>query len=404
MKFTQDRIEDLECPAGKRDKLFFESGKGAQTGLGVRATASGGKTFLAQYTLNGAKNRVPLGSCSAVSLADARKAAAAIMGAVAHGRNPAAERKAAASEVRRDALTLGALIDQWEKLHLAGKRPNYATSAARALRRSFLRHLDAPAASLGRAAVVHVLDSLAKNEKAAMAGATARYGSALFGWAIRRGSLSVNPFERVPTAPTVRRDRVLSDDEIRRIWKATEGPGAFNATVRALLLTGQRREEVSGLAWGELDPRFSVWTLPAARSKNGKPHVVPVSEEMKTLLQAQPRLKGTDLVFPGERGVFSGWSKSKARLDRRSGVSGWTLHDLRRTMATGLQKLGVRLEVTEAVLNHVSGSRAGIVGVYQRHEWADEKRAALTAWGERVAAIVEQREADGNVVAFSRVG
>ena len=109
-------------------------------------------------------------------------------------------------------------------------------------------------------------------------------------------------------------------------------------------------------------------------------------------------------MFPGEKGVFSGWSKSKERLDLRSGVSGWTLHDLRRTTATGLQRLGVRLEVTEAVLNHVAGSRAGIVGVYQRHEWADEKRAALTAWGEHVAAIVEARESGGNVTPLRRSG
>jgi integrase len=143
--------------------------------------------------------------------------------------------------------------------------------------------------------------------------------------------------------------------------------------------------------------------LPATRSKNGKPHVVPLSAEMQTLLRAQPaRSEKTDLVFPGERSVFSGWSKSKARLDRRSGVAGWTLHDIRRTVATGLQRLGVRLEVTEAVLNHVSGSRAGIVGIYQRHEWADEKRAALNAWGEHVAAIVEGRDAVDNVTPLRR--
>ena len=147
----------------------------------------------------------------------------------------------------------------------------------------------------------------------------------------------------------------------------------------------------------ELNSGFSAWTLPAPRSKNGKPHVVPLSEEMRALLRAQPPLTETDLVFPGEKGVFSGWSKSKARLDRLSGVSGWTLHDLRRTLATGLQKLGVRLEVTEAVLNHVSGSRAGIVGVYQRHEWQGEKRAALAAWGAHVAAIIERRGLMQNV-------
>jgi len=401
MKLTQRRIEALECQANKKDMLVFDD---EQRGLGVRVTAGGGKSFLVQYRHAGEKRRMPLGSCAAVSLAKARLAARQIVGAVAAGKDPAGERKAAALEAKREALTLAALIEQWEALHLAGKRPNYSAAAVSALRRSFAKHLNAPAACLDRAMVVRVLDGLAKDGKAAMAGATARYGSALFGWAIRRGSLSDSPFERVPIAATVRRDRVLSDDEIRRAWKATEGPGAFNAIVRALLLTGQRREEVSGLAWSELDPGFSVWTLPAARSKNGKQHVIPLSDEMQALLRAQPRLSGTDLVFPGERDVFSGWSKSKARLDRRSGVSGWTLHDLRRTVATGLQKLGVRLEVTEAVLNHVSGSRAGIVGVYQRHEWADEKRSALNAWGEHVEAIVEGRGAGRNIIAFAKGG
>ena len=403
MKLTQRRIEALECPANKKDILVFDD---EQRGLGVRVMAGGGKSFLVQYRHAGEKRRMPIGSCAAVSLAKARLAARQIVGAVAAGKDPAGERKAAALEAKREALTLDALIDQWAKLHLAGKRPNYSAAAVSALRRSFAKHLNAPAASLDRATVVRMLDGLAKNGKAAMAGATARYGSALFGWAIRRGSLSDSPFERVPIAATVRRDRVLSDDEIRRVWKATDGPGAFNAIVWALLLTGQRREEVSGLTWSELDPGFSVWTLPAARSKNGKPHVIPISAQMEALLHAQPRIGGTDLVSVSgsERGVFSGWSKSKDRLDRRSGVTDWTLHDLRRTMATGLQRLGVRLEVTEAVLNHVAGSRGGIIGVYQRHTWSDEKRAALTAWGAHVDAIVEGRESGGNVTLLRRSG
>jgi integrase len=211
----------------------------------------------------------------------------------------------------------------------------------------------------------------------------------------------------VPVAPTVRRERVVSDDEINRIWAGTEGPGAFNGIVRALLLTGQRREEVAGMTWDEIAPDLSVWTIPASRAKNGVAHVVPLSPHAQTVLRAASRVKreadgSRDLVFSGEPGVFSGWSKSKARLDSRSGVNGWTLHDLRRTTATGLQKLGVRLEVTESVLNHVSGSRAGIVGVYQRHEWAEEKRAALNAWGEHVAAIVEGRGVAGNVSRLRR--
>ena len=314
MKLTQRRIDLLECPAGKKDALVFDD---EQKGLGVRVTASGAKSYLAQYALAGAKRRIPLGSCGAISLAAAREATKAILGDVAKGRDPAAERKEAGLKAKREALTLDGLIEQWAALHLSGKRANYSAAAVSALRRTFARRLEAPAADLDRAAAVRALDDLAKNGKVQMAASTARYGGALYGWAKRRGIVAVNPFEGVPIAPLTRRDRVLSDEEIRLIWGATEEPGTFNAIVRALLLTGQRREEVTGLTWAEIDETLSGWTLPAVRSKNGKPHFIPLSEQMRALLRAQPRREGTDLVFPGERGVFSGWSKSKDRLDQR---------------------------------------------------------------------------------------
>ena len=152
------------------------------------------------------------------------------------------------------------------------------------------------------------------------------------------------------------------------------------------------------MAWNELAPDLSTWTIPASRAKNGVAHIVPLSPQASAVLHGAPRL--AELVFRGRAGVFNGFSKAKTNLDDESGVTGWRLHDLRRTLATGLQRLGVRLEVTEATLGHVSGSRAGIVGVYQRHHWADEKRAALNAWGAHVAAIVEGREAEGNVTAL----
>jgi integrase len=407
MKLTQRRIDDLECPAGKKDALVFD---GEQRGLGVRVTAGGGKSYVAQYTFAGSKRRVPLGSCSAISLAAAREAVRAILGDAARGVDTAAERKEARLKAAADGLTLADLIDQWDKLHLSAKRANYSRAATGSLRRSFAHHLDKPAAAVDRSAVVRVLDGLSKDDKTAMAGALARYGSALYGWAIRRGTLSGNPFERVPIAPTVRRERVVSDDEINRIWAGTEGPGAFNGIVRMLMLTGQRREEVARMTWDEITPDLSVWTIPTSRAKNGIAHVVPLSPQAQTVLRAAPRINrgsnddSPDLVFPGEPGVFSGWSKSKARLDGRIGVNGWTLHDLRRTTATGLQKLGVRLEVTESVLNHVSGSRAGVTGIYQRHDWAEEKRAALNAWGEHIAVIVEGRTAANNVTRLRRSG
>jgi hypothetical protein len=184
--------------------------------------------------------------------------------------------------------------------------------------------------------------------------------------------------------------------ELGAIWHATAGAGAFNGIVRLLMLTGQRREEVAGMTSAELSGDFSTWTVPASRAKNGTTHIVPLSAPAQDLLRNVPRFG--ELAFPGLRGPFNGWSKAKAALDAKSGVTNWRLHDLRRTAATGLQRLGVRLEVTEQVLNHVSGSRADIVGVYQRHDFASEKRAALEAWGEHVLAVVEGRTAMGNVV------
>jgi integrase len=418
MKLTQRRIEGLVCPAGKKDALVFDD---EQPGLGVRVTKSArdgsldGKLYLAQYRHVGQKRRIPLGSCSAIKLAAARDAVKVILGEVAKGRDPAAERKDAAREAKRkaahDALTFKALLGQWEGLHLANRRERYAAEAVRAIKSAFSKHLESAAGDLSRAIVVRVLDSLAKAGKVAMASATARYGRACFQWAVKRGSLELNPFANLPVAPVAKRDRVLTDDELRAVWNATDAPGSFNMIVRTLILTGQRREEIASMTWDEITPDLSTWTIPGARAKNGAAQIVPLSPQTQAILQRAPRFakrddgqaaerdggNKLDLVFPGEQGVFSGWSKSKERLDRRSGVSGWTLHDLRRTMATGLQRLGVRLEVTEAVLNHISGSRAGIVGVYQRHEWADEKRAALAAWGAHVAAIAEKREPAANV-------
>jgi integrase len=409
VKLTQRKIEALECPAGKKDALVFDD---EQTGLGVRVTAIGAKSYLAQYTFAGAKRRIPLGSCSAISLAAARDAVRAFLGDVAKGRDPAADRKEAALQARRkatrDALTLETLLGQWETLRLVERRERYAAEAVRAVRYAFAKHLSAPAADLDRASVVRVLDSMTKDGKAAIASRTAAYGRACYQWATKRGSLAANPFLNLPVATVAKRERVLSDEELRAIWEATAGVGSFNAIVRTLMLTGQRRDEVTGMTWDEVAPDLSTWTIPGDRAKNGVAHFVPLPPQAQAILRKAPRIEldapgksdHPTLVFPGQRGPFNGFSKAKETLDKNSGVKDWRLHDLRRTMATGLQRLGVRLEVTEAVLNHVAGSRAGIIGVYQRHTWSDEKRAALNAWGEHVAAITEGREVGGNVTAF----
>ena len=386
--------------------------------------------------------RVPLGACSAVALSQAREAAAAIMGDVAKGRNPAAERKELAAAERakraRNRLTLRVLIEDWQRIHLSGRRASYALEAVRALHHAFADVLDDPADDLDRTAVVRTLDALARRRKrksdgtpdkvrgAAITSRTAAYGRAAYAWAMKRGVVRANPFADLPVPKSNgKRERVLSDGELGEIWRAAgDAAQPYGIIVRLLILTGQRRGEVAGMTWAELDEDLMTWTLPGSRTKNGAPHIVPLSQPARDILRAllgadlaegrraiQKRRAEGALVLPGLFGSpFAGWSKSKVALDKAlleihaqsATPLPWSLHDLRRTVATGLQRLGVRLEVTEAVLNHISGSRAGIAGVYQRHDWADEKRYALEAWGAHVTVLAKGGAPSSNIVTLGK--
>ena len=232
---------------------------------------------------------------------------------------------------------------------------------------------------------------------------------------MKRGTLTANPWEAIPRplARETARERVLSDAELGRLYTVAGALAEpWGVLVRLLILTGQRRGEVAGMRWDELDLEANTWSLPGTRTKNRQPNVVPLSTEAVEQLRTVKRRKGSELVFEGPRQTaLSGFGKVKAKLDKMLGETAgqderaaapWVLHDLRRTVATGLQRLGVRLEVTEAVLNHVSGSRSGIVGVYQRHGWEAEKQAALWAWAAHVLRAADAIAADDNVVTFWR--
>ena len=185
------------------------------------------------------------------------------------------------------------------------------------------------------------------------------------------------------------RERVLSDDELAKVWHAAD-EGPHRMAVRLLVLTGARREEVSQLKWCEIDGDNIV--LAGERTKNGEPRIISLSSLAKALLDVTPHIDGSAYVFTlnGAKPIGS-WGRAKRSLDDAAGVTGWRIHDLRRTVATGMQKLGVNLQTVEAVLGHTAGSRAGIVRVYQVHDFAAEKRAALEAWGAHVMALVEGR-------------
>jgi integrase len=210
--------------------------------------------------------------------------------------------------------------------------------ASATLWHAFGKQLKAPAADLKRADVVRGLDAMAKDGKVAMASSTAAHRRACYQWAVKRGSISENPFADLPVAPVEKRDRVLSDEELSAVWKATDRPGPYNAIVRTLILTGQRREEVAGMTWAELDDDLSTWTLPASRAKNGVAHVVPLSVPVQALLCGVARQEGSDHVFTGFAVPSTGSARPRRNWTRRAGSRYWRLHDLRRTAATQLQR------------------------------------------------------------------
>jgi integrase len=220
--------------------------------------------------------------------------------------------------------------------------------------------------------------------------------SALFTWARKKRLVASNPCTGLDRPAEERsRDRVLDDKELRSVWLAAGELGHPHAGIaRLLILTGQRRNEIADLRWSEVDLEERALHLPAARTKNARAHDVPLSASALAIIAGLPRQVDADLVFTIKRKPITGFSRMKERLDEASGVTGWTLHDLRRTVASGLQRLGVRLEVTEAVLNHRGGSMAGIVGVYQRHDYAAEKADALAKWADHVDAAVGGQKAN----------
>lgn len=418
LRLTDRMAAALGVPNGKIDAVASDD---RIPGFTIRALASGRKYWRLRYKVAGIQRRVILGEFPGMTAAQARKAAEALRGQVSAGRDvwaeAQAERERRAREAEADAFTVGVLIDEWKAERLVGRSASYQTEAPKRLRRALGKLVKVPAAKLDRTAAVQAL-AAAKRESGPVAANRLRaYARACFGWGVRQGRIPSNPFADVPVpAGETPRDRVLSDAELALVWAATAKVAApFAALVKLLILTGQRRGEVAGMRWSELhlDGEAPHWTLPAERTKNGRAHDVPLSPEAVAVITSRPRVKGNDFVLStGPQTAPSGFGKVKAKLDaeiaqaRAKAPGGdpakfmlpeWTLHDLRRTVATGLQRLGVRLEVTEAVLNHISGSRSGIVGIYQRHKWTDEKRAALSAWGRHVLALVESRENADNV-------
>jgi integrase len=363
-------------------------------GLYLIQQPSGAKGWAVRYRHQGVPRKLTLGSYPALGLKDARGLAAKALRTVAEGRDPGRE-KILARAAKADSVDR--IFEEFLERHVRrSNRPRTGQETERLLRQHVLpRWRGRMVHEVTRRDVLDVLDRVVDGGAPSAANRVFAAVRKFFNWCVARDILATSPCAGVkpPTAERAR-DRVLSDDELRLVWAAADKlGGTFGPLVKLLALTGQRRDEVARIRWDELDLDARLWTLPPARTKNNQPHEVPLSKAALTVLQNVPHIASSPFVLTTNGGAApaSGYSKNKRRLDALlpADMPAWRLHDLRRTCASGLARLGINLPVIEKVLNHSSGSFAGIVGVYQKHSFADEKAAALSAWGNFVEALVE---------------
>lgn len=378
-------------------------------GFGVKVTPAGALSYVLQYRMGGREAKTRRysigGHGNPWTPATARTEAERLLMMVAQGVDPVD-----ADKKRRDDAVNLAFSAYADRFYAAVQGAGWRSIVERSLRLHAKPVLgNKPLPSITKADVVSVLDAMPSSHQANRRTVFAILRR-LFRWAIGRGDLERSPMENMEVPPPVAaRDRWLSDDELVRVWRALPScHRCYLPVVRLLILTGQRREEVVGLQWAELDRAERLWRLPRERAKNGVANAVPLNDlaiaELDAVAKGDKWPKRGGVFLTSKGGPFAAMTPGKAKLDETIATDGgepmpaWRLHDLRRTVATGFQRLGVRFEVTEAVLNHVGGSRAGVAGVYQRHDWKQEKRDALDAWGRHVAACLSDVGDETNVI------
>jgi integrase len=389
MKLTLKSVATIRLPLGKTDHVYFDDDI---AGFGLRMREGGSRTWVYRYRVGKKQRSITLGSATSVPLALARANAGALEAKVRLGNDPALQKETARAEASN---TVSALIDQYLDARASDWRPN----SLRQVRRHLLVHAkpmhDLPITSVSQRNVAILLDTVAKNSGDVTANRLRASLETFVAWVIRQGIRlpEGNVVSHTGKRKETTRDRVLSDDELKAVWQACDDTD-HAAILKLLLLTGQRAAEIGSLRWDEVkDDRIE---LPGERTKNKRPHTIPLSDPARAILEPFRMVDRTHVFGRIDTAGFRGWGVSKQRLDERIAKAGaplaaWVVHDLRRTVATRMAELGVQPHIVEAVLNHVSGHKAGVAGIYNRATYDREKRAALNLWAEHVLAVVEER-------------
>jgi integrase len=413
-------VVERTTPEPGRDRFLWDS---RVPGFGVRVYPSGKRMYVFQYrTKAGQQRRAAIGLHGPLTVDNAREAAADLYEAVRKGRDPIDEQKAATA---RGQDPIENVIEEFLARYMAGKgrAPRYIEETRRNLDKHVLaRWRGRDLRGITRRDVIELLDCIVDEGKPVAANRTLAAVRKLFNWALQRGIIDASPVALVEMPGAERkRERTLTADEIRAVWAAAGELGyPFGHFFRMALVTGQRREEVAQMRTADIDEDERIWTLSSDITKAGRAHVVPLSSlALEVLGEAKEAVKGllarpedtvpAPYVFTtrGDRPI-SGYSKAKARLDRAiatarsearlSDLEPWTIHDLRRTVGTGLGKLGISRFIIARVLNHADRT---VTGIYDRYEYLAEKRHALEAWGQYLANLIAPP--DANIVALRAV-
>jgi integrase len=382
------KLTNLAVEKAKPGSTRREVPDGLLRGLYLIVQPSGARSWCVRYRHRGTPRKLTIGSWPAIDLATARDLGAKALRRAAEGFDPAGE-KVATRAVTFDSVEH--VIDDFIKRH--AKRKRTAKELERILRREVEpRWRGRRIQDIAKRDAIALVDAIEARGAPAMAARAFSVVRTLFRWCVQKDIVAASPCAGITAGAARHRDRVLSDDELRRVWIACDAIGSpCDAIFRLLILTGCRRAEIANLRWSEVDLEGRLIKLPRERVKNDRPHEVYITDMALEVLERVPRGNPSDRVFPS----YS-FGRAKELLDRAiaaanggTAIPPWRTHDLRRTVATGMARLGINLPVIERALNHVSGSFGGIVGVYQHYSFADEKRRALETWAAFVKSLVD---------------